>query len=220
LALDRMTTIGYITAEQAGQAKQTDVFAKLTPNRENISAPHFVMYIKEYLEDKYGQDAVEKQGLKVYTTLDWDLQKAAEEIISEGAKTNAKKYGARNAALAAVDPKTGQILVMVGSADYFDVKNDGNVNVTLRDRQPGSSFKPFAYAAAFAQGFTPDTVLFDALTEFNPNCAADASQEKDSGSRGRYRQAGNRKARRGRKADTEADRKRPEPELCAASEDA
>lgn len=175
--LDRMVKTGYINQGEADTAKKETLNFSTAPH--SIKAPHFVMYIKEYLENKYGQDAVEKQGLKVYTTLDWDLQQAAEEIISAGAKTNAQKYGARNAALAAIDPKTGQVLAMVGSADYFDVKNDGNVNVTLRDRQPGSSFKPFAYATAFAKGFTPETVLFDVLTEFNPNCAADASQEKD-----------------------------------------
>ncbi len=175
--LNQMVKNNYITQEEADAAKQEEL--KFSEVAHGIKAPHFVMYIKEYLENEYGADLVEKQGLKVYTTLDWNLQKAAEEIISAGAKSNARKYGARNAALAAVDPKTGQILAMVGSADYFDTANDGNVNVTLRDRQPGSSFKPFAYATAFAKGFTPDTVLFDVLTEFNPSCAADASQEKD-----------------------------------------
>ncbi|MBU2036594.1 PBP1A family penicillin-binding protein [Patescibacteria group bacterium] len=175
--LDRMVAAKNITPEEAAAAKKEEL--KFSSVAHGIKAPHFVMYIKEYLESNYGEDFVEKQGLKVYTTLDWDLQKAAEEIISAGAKDNAKKYGARNAALAAIDPKTGQILAMVGSADYFNVANDGNVNVTLRDRQPGSSFKPFAYATAFAKGFTPDTVLFDVLIEFNPNCPADASQDKD-----------------------------------------
>lgn len=175
--LNQMIKNDYIAQEEADAAKKEEL--KFSEVAHSIKAPHFVMYIKEYLENQYGEDAVEKQGLKVYTTLDWDLQKTAEEIISEGAKSNAKKYGARNAALAAIDPKTGQILAMVGSADYFDTSNDGNVNVTIRDRQPGSSFKPFAYATAFAKGYTPDTVLFDVLTEFNPNCPADSSQDKD-----------------------------------------
>lgn len=175
--LDRMVKTGYISQEQADSAKKEPLNFSTAPH--GIKAPHFVMYIKEYLESKYGQEIVEKQGLKVYTTLDWDLQQAAEQIISEGAKNNWKKYGARNAALAAIDPKTGQILTMVGSYDYFDKANDGNVNVTIRERQPGSSFKPFAYATAFKNGYTPATVLFDVPTEFNPNCPADASQEKD-----------------------------------------
>ncbi len=175
--LDRMVKTGYLTQEEADAAKKEPLNFSSAPH--SIKAPHFVMYVKEYLEAKYGQDALETQGLKVYTTLDWEMQQAAEEIISAGAKNNAKKYGAKNAALAALDPKTGQILAMVGSADYFDTANDGNVNVTIRDRQPGSSFKPFAYATAFAKGYTPATVLFDVKTEFNPNCSADATQEKD-----------------------------------------
>ncbi|MDD2753282.1 MAG: PBP1A family penicillin-binding protein [Candidatus Portnoybacteria bacterium] len=175
--LDRMVKTGYIAQEEAAAAKKEPLNFSTAPH--GIKAPHFVMYIKEYIENKYGQDAVEKQGLKVYTTLDWDLQQAAEQIISDGAKSNWKKYGARNAALTAIDPKTGQILTMVGSYDYFDTAHDGNVNVTIRDRQPGSSFKPFAYATAFKKGYTADTVLFDVPTEFNPNCPADASQEKD-----------------------------------------
>jgi 1A family penicillin-binding protein len=175
--LDRLVRYNFVSAAEADAAKKEPL--KLSTQAHGIKAPHFVMYVKEYLENKYGADYVEKSGLKVYTTLDWDLQQAAQQIISEGAQNNWKKYKAYNAALAAIDPKTGQILVMVGSRDYFDVANDGNVNVTIRDRQPGSSFKPFAYATALEKGYTPDTVLFDLKTEFNPNCAADASQNKD-----------------------------------------
>jgi len=175
--LDRMVKYNYISTAEATAAKEE--IPKFAVQAHGIKAPHFVMYVKEYLESKYGTDYIEKSGLKVYTTLDWDLQQAAEQIVSEGAQTNWKKYKAYNAALAAVDPKTGQILTMVGSRDYFDMENDGNVNVTIRDRQPGSSFKPFAYATALEKGYTPDTVLFDLKTEFNPNCAADASQDKD-----------------------------------------
>ena len=175
--LNRLAKLGYISQLDAdAAAKETPKFAAAA---HGIKAPHFVMYIKEYLETEYGRDAVETQGLKVYTTLDWDLQQAAEKIVSEGAKANLKKYNASNAALAAIDPRTGQILAMVGSANYFDTAHDGNFNVTTSDRQPGSSFKPFAYATAFTKGFTPETILFDTLTEFNPNCPADASQDKD-----------------------------------------
>lgn len=175
--LDRMVKYNYVSAAEADAAKKE--IPKLATQAHGIKAPHFVMYVKEYLESKYGADYIEKSGLKVYTTLDWDLQQAAEQIISEGAQNNWKKYKAYNAALAAVDPKTGQILAMVGSRDYFDTENDGNVNVTIRDRQPGSSFKPFAYVTALEKGYTPDTVLFDLKTEFNPLCAADSSQDKD-----------------------------------------
>ncbi|MFH1129467.1 MAG: PBP1A family penicillin-binding protein [Patescibacteria group bacterium] len=187
--LKRMNELGYISTEQYDSAENE----KLTfaPPRSGIKAPHFVMYIKESLENKYGQDYIETAGLKVFTTLDWDLQQIAEQAVKNTADTNGKKYNAQNAALAAIDPKTGQILAMVGSKDYWAEsypkgcvpgKNclfEPNVNVTTRPRQPGSSFKPFAYAKAFEKGFTPDTIVFDLKTEFNPNCSSDALQTKD-----------------------------------------
>jgi len=166
--LDRMNTLGLITQEELEQAKNE----KLTYNtfKQNIKAPHFVMYVREYLEQKYGQETLERSGLKVYTTLDWTLQKKAEEVIAKYIEQNEKKYNAGNAALAASDPKTGQILVMVGSRDYFDIEHDGNVNITIRDRQPGSSFKPYVYAEALIKGYTPETMLFDLKTNFGtPN---------------------------------------------------
>ena len=175
--LDRMVQQGYISQEEAAAAKSEKL--KFSQQAHGIKAPHFVMYVKEYLEDKYGQDYIEKGGLKVYTTLDWDLEQMAEQIIYDGAIANQKKYKASNASLAAIDPKTGQILVMVGSYDYFDLEHDGNVNVAIRDRQPGSSFKPFAYVTAFAKGFTADTMFFDLKTEFNPLCPSGGAQEKD-----------------------------------------
>jgi 1A family penicillin-binding protein len=167
LALDRMASIGYISKEQADEAKKSDVFAKLTPNRENISAPHFVMYIKDYLESKYGDQSLEQDGLKVFTTLDWDKQQIAEKAVAEGAQKNMQKYNASNAALVAIDPKTGQILAMVGSKDYFDTSIDGQVNVAIRDRQPGSSFKPYVYLTAFSKGYFPETMLYDVETNFD-----------------------------------------------------
>jgi len=165
-ALTKMEELGYITAEQAEEAKNSDVFSKINPYREKIDAPHFVMYIKEYLEKNYGQQAVEQSGLKVYTTLDWGKQQIAEKAVREGAEKNIKNWGAENAALAAMDPKTGQILAMVGSKNYFDQKIDGQVNVAVRDRQPGSSFKPYVYITAFAKGYTPETYIFDAEINF------------------------------------------------------
>ena len=166
-ALDQMARLGYITQDQANEAKQADVLAKIKPFAENISAPHFVMYIKDYLEQKYGAQAVEENGLKVYTTLDWDKQQIAEQAVKEGAEKNVAKYGAENAALVAMDPKTGQILAMVGSKDYFDKTIDGQVNVTIRDRQPGSSFKPYVYLTAFEKGYTPETNIWDVDTNFS-----------------------------------------------------
>lgn len=155
----------YITQEQADEAEKTDIIKEIKPKRENILAPHFVMYIKEMLAEKYGDKEIEQGGMKVITTLDYDLQKIAEEEIEKGA-AKFEKYGATNAALVSLDVKTGEILAMVGSKDYFNADIDGNVNVTLRPRQPGSSFKPFVYATAFKKGYTPETILFDLNTVF------------------------------------------------------
>jgi 1A family penicillin-binding protein len=182
--LDRMKDFSFISEADAQAAK--DEILTFTPPKATIKAPHFVMYVKEYLEEEYGKEYVEKGGLKVYTTLDWDLQQLAEKTILEGVQENEKKYRSFNAALVSIDPKTGQILAMAGSKDYFaeplpkgcspgkTCKFEPNVNVAIRDRQPGSSFKPFAYAAAFKKGFTPETILFDLPTEFNASCPASA----------------------------------------------
>lgn len=179
-ALQKMADQGYISQEQADAAKNEDILAEVAPRRENISAPHFVMYVKDYLESKYGQDVVESGGLKVYTTLDWDKQQAAEKAVKEGAEKN-KTENASNAALVAMDPKTGQILAMVGSKDYFDKSIDGNVNVALRNRQPGSSFKPYVYLTAFTKGYTPETMLFDVPTNFSTDDGKEYSPKNYDG---------------------------------------
>ncbi len=171
-ALQKMENLTYITKEQASEAKEDDVLAKINPKNNNIFAPHFVMYIKEYLEDKYGEQAVEQGGLKVYTTLDWEKQQVAEKVIAEGVEKN-KANKATNAALVAIDPKTGQILAMVGSKNYFDKSIDGQVNVALANRQPGSSFKPYAYLTAFTKGYTPETLLWDVPTSFSTDPSQD-----------------------------------------------
>jgi membrane peptidoglycan carboxypeptidase len=130
------------------------------------------MFIYDYLIDKYGEDTVRNGGLNVVTTLDYSMQEKAEEIVKRYALQNEKNFDAENAALVAIDPKTGQILTMVGSRDYFDKKIDGQFNVATAIRQPGSTFKPFAYATAFKKGFTPETVLFDVKTQFSTTCDA------------------------------------------------
>ncbi len=170
--LKRMRDLKYITTEEYNQALAEKV--KFNPLEEKgIKAPHFVFYIKAYLEEKYGQEAIETHGFKVITTLDWELQKKAEEVVAKYGKENAKTYNAKNAGLVAVDPRSGQILAMVGSRDYFDTANQGNFNTTLAHRQPGSAFKPFVYATAFMKGYTPETVVFDLATEFNTRCTPD-----------------------------------------------
>lgn len=177
-ALKKMRSLGYITEEQAEEFKNADVLSKVKPFQERIDAPHFVMYVKEYLGKTYGEQSVEQGGLRVYTTLDWDKQQIAEKAIKEGAEKNAKSWNAYNSSLVAMDPKTGQILAMVGSKDFFgksepegcisgkDCKFEPQDNVSIRDRQPGSSFKPYVYLTAFTKGYTPETTLFDVETNF------------------------------------------------------
>lgn len=184
LVLDQMVRQGYITQEQADEAKQVNLLEQLRPPYENITAPHFVMWVREQLAEKYGERVVEQGGLTVITTLDIDKQKAAEEAIAKHADRNATRYGASNAALVSIDTKTGKILAMVGSKNYFDDSIDGQVNVALRPRQPGSSFKPLVYATAFSQGYTADTILFDLVTRFKTDGADYEPRNYDLGERG------------------------------------
>ncbi|MBU1705494.1 transglycosylase domain-containing protein [Patescibacteria group bacterium] len=162
--LDGMVDLEFISREEADKAK-----AEITPvevSVTNIKAPHFVFYVKEMLEEEYGQRMVEDGGLKVITTIDFEKQEAAEEAVWEGVEANGEALGFNNASLVAIDPKNGQILAMVGSKDYFDDEIDGMVNVSTRLRQPGSSIKPIVYAKAFDMGYTPNTVLWDVKTDF------------------------------------------------------
>lgn len=162
--LDAMAEQGYIKEQQAEAAQQIPL--ELKARLANIEAPHFVLYVKERLTERFGEKIVETGGLTVITTLDYDLQKIAEEEVKKGGEYNAKNNNASNAALVAIDPKTGEVITMVGSRDYFDDEIDGQVNVALRLRQPGSSFKPFVYLAGFERGYTPNTVLYDTVTNF------------------------------------------------------
>ncbi|MBP8688779.1 PBP1A family penicillin-binding protein [Patescibacteria group bacterium] len=164
--LGQMKANGYITEEEYNKAINYNIISEIKPRNETMLAPHFVMYIKQQLEEKYGEQVVEEGGLTVITTLDYDKQKKAEEIISSNASSLEKKYNANNAALLSINTKTGEIEAMVGSKDYYN-KDFGAFNVTINKRQLGSSFKPVVYVAAFQKGFTPDTVLFDAITNFN-----------------------------------------------------
>lgn len=175
--LFRMKILGYINDDQYQKAvKEKLEFKSIF---ESIQAPHFVMMVKEYLASKYGEDAVENSGLKIITTLDSNFQSIAEETVAKYAQLNKEKYKATNAALVAIDPKNGDLLALVGSKDYFNVDDEGNFNVAIANRQPGSAFKPFAYAAALEKRYPDDTIVFDLKTEFNPNCEPDSSQTKD-----------------------------------------
>ncbi len=159
-----MAQLGYLSSAEETAAKNEPLVFK-TP-REAIIAPHFVQYVREILENRYGVDRVERGGLSAITTLDLPKQLSAEKIVADRAKINEKEFNGNNAALVALDPKTGQILAMVGSRDYFDDAVDGAVNIAIRPRQPGSSIKPMIYATAFEKGYTPDTPLYDVVTKF------------------------------------------------------
>ena len=162
--LQAMYEQGYISQDQRDQAQNEKV--SFSKTKDSILAPHFVQYIEQQLADKYGEQTLEQGGLSVVTTLDWNLQQLADKAVKDGVARNEKYNKARNAALVAMDPKTGQILAMVGSRDYFDESVDGQVNVALRPRQPGSSIKPYVYATAFKQGYSPASMLVDVHTNF------------------------------------------------------
>ena len=157
--LDRMVQLNYFSQEEIEAAKQDLVV--FAPLKSQFPAPHFVMYVKELLLEQFSDEELAKGGYTIITTLDVDLQKIAEETVQEYGDYNEKHVGARNMALLAEDPKTGQILAMVGSRDYWNIEQEGNVNATLSIRQPGSSFKPIVYSAAFEKGFYPESVVFD-----------------------------------------------------------
>ncbi len=172
--LQKMYELGHITKEEKDTSqKEFITFEKDTSN--SGKAMHFVMYIREYLEEKYGVDMVQNGGLKVITTIDYDLQKQFEDIVKEGALENTKKFKAENSALVAIDPRTGQIISMVGSRDFFDEEIPGQFNIATAERQPGSSFKPIVYAAAFGLGYTPETILFDVPTQFSTLCDSEGT---------------------------------------------
>lgn len=176
--LSLMQQQGYISSDQEQAAKKENVqFAEIT---NGIKAPHFVLWVEDYLASKYGETTLQEGGLQVYTTLDPKLQSIAEQVVKDDVDKESVKYNAHNAALVAIDPKTGQILAMVGSKDYFGTpepagctpgKNclfEPNVNVALAQRQPGSSFKPYVYGTAFKKqfGYAPASLLMDVVTDF------------------------------------------------------
>lgn len=182
--LTRMNELGFIVKEEAESAMREKVLF-IPRADESLKAPHFVMYVIDQLQQRYGKDVVDSGGLKVITSLDWDLQQKGEELTKRFVEEEKDKFLVSNAGLVALEPKTGLILVMVGSKDFWGdpepkgcapgatCQFDPQVNVTIRLRQPGSSFKPIVYAQAFKEGYTPETVVFDLPTEFNHSCNPD-----------------------------------------------
>lgn len=167
--LKKMSDLGYITQKEYELAKK-EIVTFNTQTQNSIKAPHFVFYILDYLEQRYGADVMENGGYTITTTIDYEIQQKAEEIILKNALENQKNLNASNSGLLAIDPNTGQILAMVGSRDYFDKTIDGAYNIVTAKRQPGSAFKPFVYTAGLQKGYTPETILFDVDTEFSTTC--------------------------------------------------
>ncbi len=186
--LNRMYEYKFISKEELEKALEETLKIKFAqPNKGVIKAPHFVLTVKDILIKKYGEEIVEKGGLKVITTLDWEIQEIAEKVVEEGVKKNEELYQGSNATLVAQDPKTGQILALVGSKNWYEEepKNCKNKNscgfepkfnvVTQGLRQPGSALKPFVYLTAFKKGYPPQTIIMDVPTEFtagDKNCPA------------------------------------------------
>ncbi len=179
--LERMASEGFLTEEQLKNAEEEEL--KFTEEPTEIKAPYFTLWVKQQIEDKYGEDFLRKNGLKIYTSLDWEIQKTAEEVLKEGIEKN-KNYNAYNGGLVAINPKNGEILAMtVGTGDYYapsypenctagvDCLFDPKFNVAIGTkespgRQPGSAFKPFIYAAAFNKGYNASTTVIDNETNF------------------------------------------------------
>lgn len=189
--LDRMSSIGYISQTEADEVKNKEI--KISASSDLIKAPHFALYVRDYLEENYSDYFLQTKGLKVYTTLDWELQQLAEKVIEERMDYN-RSFNAFNSSLVALNPRTGEVLTMVGSADWYATESlpkgctpglncqfEPKVNVSTfgGGRQPGSAFKPFAYARVFKDGLTPETVVWDVKTEFNSSCSSSADQEKN-----------------------------------------
>lgn len=162
--LRRMVEEGYITSSQATDALSEPIVFE-TP-KIPIKAPHFVLYVKQLLEERYGTRLVERGGLRVTTTLDESIQQKAQDIVTSHV-TSLSRLRVGNGAAIITNPKTGEILAMVGSKNYFDTEAEGNVNVTLSKRQPGSSIKVVTYAAALENGYTAATLIDDAPVTYN-----------------------------------------------------
>ncbi len=166
----RMLEDNYINFDEYKENLLASIGFDFKEYRENIKHPHFVMYVREYLAWKYWEELLEEWGLKIYTTLDSDLQMKAEELVKNQTKSNLEKFDANNAALISIDNASWDIIAYVWWSDYFNKDIDGNVNMLTSKRQPWSSFKPFVYALAIDKNpFGPHTPIYDIPTKFPGN---------------------------------------------------
>lgn len=167
--LKSMQDQGLITEQERLRALEEIETLTFQPIRSAIRAPHFVLWVREQVENLLGAQSekgiLERGGLKIQTTLDWKLQEIAEKVVAGHREDILKRFGAHNIALVALDPVTRDVLAYVGNSDFSDEKDGGKIDMVRAPRQPGSSFKPIVYAAAFQQGYTPATVLYDVPTK-------------------------------------------------------
>ena len=177
--LSEMLRNKFITQEEYDAAGAQRVQFAERKNTDNIRAPHFVFFVIDKLTEKFGEGALESGGYKVITTLDYEIEQEAEKLAKKYGEINQDKFNANNNAIVAIDPKTGEILAMTGSRDYFDKDIGGNFNAATGLRQPGSSFKPFVYALLFNRGYTPETILWDVPIQFSTSCAQDNFTSED-----------------------------------------
>jgi len=167
LVLDAMVRDGYITTEAANTSYAEDLQSKITGAGRGAAAqrvslaPHFVDYVWNELEQRYDPGYLVRGGLRIVTTLDPKMQAMAEQAVRDGVARFAQRNGVNNGAMLVMNPHTGEVLAMVGSADYFDAAIGGEVNYTIVPRQPGSSFKPYTYVTALMNGWTPASPLDD-----------------------------------------------------------
>ena len=178
--LAMMLRYNFITADEYTSAKSENVYF-MEQDTLSIQAPHFVFFVKDILEKKYGTNLKSLEGKRVRTTIDLELQKKIEDIITEFGPEFEKRYNGKNIASVVLSAKTGEILTMVGSKDFFDSSIEGRVNIITSRRQPGSTFKPIVYAKAFEKGLLPETVVYDVPTQFNPSCDKDKFETTEAG---------------------------------------
>jgi 1A family penicillin-binding protein len=162
-----MVEEGYITNDEARVAAQAmENYEFKQPEYDfNAKAPHWVVYIRQLVEQEFGPEALYRGGLRIYTSLDPQLQAMAEQVVADQIAALQDK-NVKNGALLAMDPRTGEILAMVGSPDFGNDEIGGQINMTLRPRQTGSVIKPFTYLAAFEKGWSPATVLWDTPVQY------------------------------------------------------
>lgn len=171
--LKNMQDQGYITEQERLVALEELEEIEFRQSREDIRAAHFVLWVRDQVEELFAGTAeegiLERGGLTIQTTLDWDLQEAAEAIIERHREDITDRFGGQNMALIALQPQTKEVLAYVGNMDYNDEEHGGKIDMVHAPRQPGSSFKPFVYAAAFQKGYGPATPLWDVPTKIGDN---------------------------------------------------